>query len=467
MAKLRTASSSACPQLWAAWFLFLAAACGDALDGVPWSAADSGEAGPRAGGGGARLDGLAVCEHGYQDAVSRVLCADPAPVIPDLVSLERALGLDVEEFGQGFVHFALNSNSASVVARRTNVLNPRMVMFKSRSGLADPNFVALGFARGESLVELVSRDPDTGILRFYLLQYERACTLAPGGCTLADSLTEATEREWTRIQISVDTDLVNTPFDCLRCHQPDGPGTPKLLRMQELAFPWTHWITPKTEGGDVLFREFEAAHTHDERYGGVPRARFSELAPQLLEQLIRDEGFAPQPNEFNSPAIETELAESSGAHSPTWDALYAEATSARAIAVPHAALRATDAERQARAAAAYLEVTSGRSPPESLLDLRELLSLDAERAMNIRPRAGATGRQMVVQICGGCHNSRLDQTISRARFDVERLDEMTVEQKRTARTRLMLAPHQAGAMPPEIAAYLSEAERAAMLGVFD
>lgn len=446
----------------AALLLTAASACG--ADSPEPPAAPMGDAGtgPSAPAG----PPAAPCDRGYDDPVRRAMCGDPAPVITSLVTLQRALGFDPDLGDLGATVVALNSNSASIVARSVSVLNPRLLMLRTRIGAPDPDFVALGFARGEPFVELAVRDANSLELRFYLVRFELECMHAAGGCSLADTITEAIEREWTRVDISSDDDLRNTPLDCLRCHQPAGPDTPKLLRMQELTFPWTHWITNKTQEGAELFEEFKAAHASTERYGGVPIERMVDLAPQALEGLIRDEAYAAQPNEFISALIAQEVAASEHADSPTWNALYLRALTAQAIPVPYRKLRAADPELQARATAAYAAFTAGTAQRSDLLDVRSVLSLDAERSMNIRPREGSSGEQMIVQICGGCHNSRLDQTLSRARFNAERLDALTPVVRQTALARLQLAPTQPGAMPPPIAAYLSEEERAAITAVF-
>ena len=65
---------------------------------------------------------------------------------------------------------------------------------------------------------------------------------------------EPTEGTYARRLVYEDRDLANTLFDCLHCHQPDGPQSRKLLRMQERRLPWTHWFrNNKNEpGGETL-----------------------------------------------------------------------------------------------------------------------------------------------------------------------------------------------------------------------
>ena len=54
------------------------------------------------------------------------------------------------------------------------------------------------------------------------------------GCTKADLLTSAAEANFTDWTIADDFELRNTVLDCRQCHQPGGPGTRSVLRMQEL-----------------------------------------------------------------------------------------------------------------------------------------------------------------------------------------------------------------------------------------
>ena len=56
--------------------------------------------------------------------------------------------------------------------------------------------------------------------------------------------------------------------------------------------------------------------------------------------------------------------------------------------------------------------------------------------MNSRPNAGATGNEIFVQLCQGCHNSRLDQSLSRARFNVEQLAQMSADELAAATAEL-------------------------------
>lgn len=79
--------------------------------------------------------------------------------------------------------------------------------------------------------------------------------------------------------------------------------------------------------------------------------------------------------------------------------------------------------------------------------------------MSIRPRPGLDGRGILVHMCQMCHNSRLDQTLSRARFDVEQLAQMPRAEKDLAIARLQLPATDRQAMPPARFHELGAAER--------
>ena len=54
-------------------------------------------------------------------------------------------------------------------------------------------------------------------------------------------------------------------------------------------------------------------------------------------------------------------------------------------------------------------------------------------------------RDLLEQACGPCHNERLDQTLSRARFNIDR---MSADEKQIAIQRLQLPSHHNLAVPP-------------------
>src|SRR5690606_12480303 len=142
------------------------------------------------------------------------------------------------------------------------------------------------------------------------------------------------ERDWKGITIYDDEDLKNTLLDCRHCHQPDGPGTPMMLRMQELEDPWTHWFRSDRPGGLTLMQDFFRAHGTEEDYGGIPAALIPKADGLALEDLVKGQGFEDQPYGLNSRVIEDEVEASSRqqpeintppGQSRTWEGLYERA----------------------------------------------------------------------------------------------------------------------------------------------
>jgi hypothetical protein len=66
-------------------------------------------------------------------------------------------------------------------------------------------------------------------------------------------------------------------------------------------------------------------------------------------------------------------------------------------------------------------------------------------------------------MCSQCHNSRLDQTLTRARFNVMALDAMSREERDRAIVRLQLPDSDPAKMPPLQSRSLSDAERALVI----
>jgi hypothetical protein len=66
-------------------------------------------------------------------------------------------------------------------------------------------------------------------------------------------------------------------------------------------------------------------------------------------------------------------------------------------------------------------------------------------------------------MCQQCHHSLLDLTISRERFLVDQLDQMTREEKDLAIQRLQLPDDNRLAMPPVLFRTISDAERQLMI----
>ena len=402
-----------------------------------------------------------LCARGRGDSFAKVLCAGGRrPEIRDLAELLELVGLDDRRA------FALTGNSTSLVAMSVSAINPRILVFPQvGADLKRPDaMTAVGFVRGEQFVELVSRDPVTGDLNFYLLSFEQQCNYASGGCDLASLLTEDVERNWTAYSVYDHDDLEPTSFDCKSCHQVGGPGTKRILRMQELASPWMHWFpqrfVQRTDSDRVLGAQFVDAHGVDEHYGGIPvdviANAVDEGSGAQLEAVVRAEGFADQPNPFDAQ-IATEM--QSGA-SPTWQARFDAHLGGDAIAVPYPRIDVTDEAKRLAAVRSYQDVVRGTAPRGSLLDIRQVFSADAAEKLSFVPRPGADGKTVLLQMCARCHDGRSNPQLSKSRFNVRKLADMPRAEKDLAILRI--SDTGAARMPPwRVGTLTAEAIRAA------
>lgn len=419
-----------------------------------------------------------LCGRGQADRVASALCAANPPALDSLAALQRAVGLFD---GQAPPEFALTGHSTSLVAREVSSINPRAILFTAPSQpptqqqndgsfVADPGFVAMGFARGEQLVELVAHDPQADELHFYLVRFTQACN-AGKGCSHGDLFTPAIEHGWTGTTVYEDQDLKNTTLDCLECHQPDGPGSRKILRMQERRAPWTHWFrnNKNQPGGESLFADFVAAHGPNEDYAGIPAALLGTARsdPLQLEALVENNSLSPQPNEFNGSRIESEVDASAPAQpamnspmgqSQTWMQIHEQAAAGQDIPVPYHDVKVSDPVKLAQLSDAYRAVMSGGKPLASLPDLREVFLDEGLADMGFAPDQGLSGAGIVVEMCARCHNSHLDQTLSRARFDATALSSMSRAEKDQAIARMKMPAGSAQLMPPARTATLSASE---------
>jgi mono/diheme cytochrome c family protein len=419
-----------------------------------------------------------LCARGNGDPVSRAFCASSTPPpIGNLVDLEHLVGLD---FGAAVTpSFALTSHSSSLVMRYTSPINPRAILFtrpnfggQPRAGnpLPNPEYVALGFARGEQFVELAAKDTTAGgALRFFLFRFQQACNQAPGGCNFGDLFSPDIEQSFLSYTLYEDQDIRNTIFDCAVCHQPGGPGTQKMLRMQEIQPVWEHFLFDEPQGNALLYQDYLAAHDASESYAGIPggmvkpRMPCSDnpssncAGPPLLEAFVENNGFVNQPNEFLTPTISAEVEASNPLQpsvnvppgvSTTWQGLYNNYLSGHAIPPPYHDFRVSDAGKLATLAAGYRAVLGGAMPRSAMPDLRTVFLDAALPDMTIRARPGQTGRQVLQQICSECHNSHLDQSQSRANFNVETLDTLAPGEKQYAVARIHLRKDDANHMPP-------------------
>jgi hypothetical protein len=403
----------------------------------------------------------ALCAKGYGDIITQKFCAGGAPpTLSGLADLETLLGLTVVPNPNGDptlntnVRFTLNGESTGVGIRGVNPITPRAFLMTPplAGGGPNPTYQVMSFARGEPLVEMVANDPTAQTLRFFLIRFHPACEPS---CTFADLQTATIESGWTGYTIYDDATIANTTLDCLNCHQPGGPTTKKILRMQELINPWGHWFYPERPATLAIVQAFQTAHPN-ENYAGIPYQNVYGSRPFVLMQLAQNNGFASQPNAFDTLTINNELAASGT--SATWQALYANAVAGKDIPPPYFT-NAYDPTKLQAATTAYQQTVAGALPPAQMPDVRDVFLDSALADMSIRPKAGLDGAGILVHMCQMCHNSKLDQTLSRARFNVENLAQMSRAEKDIAIQRLQLPSDDRHAMPPARFKELSAAEQ--------
>jgi hypothetical protein len=418
-----------------------------------------------------------LCGRGDDDLVTDVFCGDSPPEIRGLSDLRAALGLGSEENGieQGF---ALTGHSTSLVSRLVSAINPRIIFVRSESEVRE--LIAMAFARGEQFSELVVRSRVDNELRFYLAVFSLRCQDSEDGCKPADLYTDAIESGWTEFDVYGEEDVQNSPLDCRVCHQPNGPGTPKLLRMQEFDPPWNHWFYRLSEGGRALIADYYAARGQ-QPFAGVPGDAIRMSQPGLLSSTIYFAGSPEQPNAFVSAEIEPEVRESAAANggaqphdnsvpgeSDTWQAIYERAKRGEAISVPYHDVKVTDPDKLAAATLAYAEHREGRLPPEQLPDLADVFPEDAGllARMGFVTEPDLDGEGVLMQACAQCHNRRLDQTLSRARFDVD-LEGLSRAAKDLAIARVSLALDDPAVMPPARFRRLGEQGRKRLIDLLE
>jgi hypothetical protein len=403
----------------------------------------------------------ALCAKQYGDMISAKFCAGSAPpVLTSLADLEALLGLTVrpnptnDPTINANVRVTFTGESTGLGLRSVSPITPRaFLMTPSPNGQANASYQVLAFSRGEPFVELVASDAAAKTLRFFLVRFHPACEAT--GCTYADLQTPTIESSWTGYTLYDDAAIANTTLDCAPCHQAGGPSTRKILRMQELQNPWAHWFYPERPETLAIVQAFQGAHG-SESYAGVPPDRVMPSRPAALTQLVQNNGFGTQPNVFDTTKINSELA-ASGA-SPTWAQLYARTVAGLEIPVPYYTNAFDPAKLQAMIAA-YQQTVSGALSRDQMPDVSAVFKDSALADLSIRPKAGLDGRGILVHMCQMCHNARLDPSQSRARFNVEQLDQMSRAEKDLAIARLQLRDDDRHLMPPRRFRELDAAER--------
>lgn len=413
-----------------------------------------------------------MCAHEGADLLRDLFCGEQPQNIESLIDLQRALFIDEERL-TGVNGLSIAGHSTSLGARSISSINPRVIAVRIEHPLFDEHDhpvapgsqgpikpalepVSVAFSRGEQLVELMVRDRVDHELRFYLLAFRQACNDSDAGCKPGDLLTPEIESAWTETTLYDEHELTNTVLDCAPCHQANGPGTAKFLRMQELRTPWTHWFG-LTEGGQALFADYWAARG-EERLFGLSPDHLMRANPVSLNLQAVYGGPNNQPNMFDSQTIEAEVrASASGqpadntmaGQSATWHAGYEAARRGEAITFPYHDVKITDPDKLAHMTEVYQSYRAGELDRADLPDIRDVLPDDQARLseMGLATKPGASGEEVLLEACSMCHNERLDQSLSRARFRAD-LQGLSRSEKDRAIERLQLPATDLQAMPP-------------------
>lgn len=433
----------------------------------------------------------AFCWRYGEDAVRDLFCVETPPAISGMAELQRRLGLDPARAGSrayaepmdggatsqpnaasdgGVVlnlNVALLGHSTALAGSLVSPINPRIIVLGSE--------VVLAFHRGTQQVELATQSRVGTGLDFYLLRFVQACNGSPEGCSAGDLYTPRIESDWQNVTVADDEELKNTSSDCRQCHQRTGGA--KTLLMRELNGPWTHWFAhdldeapvaafPEPLGGD-LSRDYRRAKG-DEPYAAVPVGLLRGTIGLGLEHHV---GY-DQPLVFDAITILNErwpqgpegFLPGGPRRSPTWDSLYQSFKRGEHLALPYFATRATDPAKQAALSEAYQRYRAQQLDPRALPDLGDIYPDDpqtrAEIGLQTEPLA--TPAETLIQACGSCHNDVLDQTLSRARFNID-LSRLTPAERELAVVRLQANPASSEVMPPHETRQLAAGARDALI----
>jgi mono/diheme cytochrome c family protein len=405
-----------------------------------------------------------------------VFCANPTPTVTGLADLQQRLHMmpapaDRASLGATGTVAVLLAHSTALSGHVVSPINPRLIVPGTDAGAG----VTLAFQRGVQRVELAIPGRDDGLLNFYLVTFRQACNAKDGGCTPGDLYTPRIESDWTEVDIQADEDLKDKASDCRPCHQ-RGRSVPGLL-MREKVGPWMHFFGPLDQvpgplgaTGTDLVLDYQHAKG-DESYAGVPAATISHSSAFALEQLVDGLDPTAQPLVFDSSRIALERYPYGSAgdaktpqRSATWDSEYAAFKRGEHLALPYFDERTTDMNKQAALSDAYQRYLAGSLAVDDLPDLADIFPDDpqqrAEIGLQVEPHA--TPVEALIQACGACHNDVLDQSVSRARFNIA-LARMDAAEIALAITRLNLDRSAPLAMPPLEARELGSEERNRLL----
>jgi hypothetical protein len=415
------------------------------------------------------------------DLLTKVFCQDKKPggVMPtpkSLADLLTLLGLDFKDpsGGNGVggnPGFALLAHSSALTARKVTSITPTAFVFTPppADGSKPSHYAFVAYDPGETFVEVAVDDATVGTLNFYIVFFDKDCT-ATNSCTNVDLLTQNLVTGWSNVRVYEDETAVNdTIVDCHVCHNPDD-SQGKMLRMQEIEAPFTHWMSAATEGGQALFADFHGAHPTGEDYGPIPGALVDKSDPALMAQFIKQAGFGTQPNAFPSAQVEKESAAMAPMQpavnvpmgwSQSWANVYANAVAGTQIATPYHDVKVTDPTKLAAMSKAYSDWRSGKA--STLPDLRDSFLDEGLRDMGFAPQANLDGKGLLKQLCQECHNQKLDPMVTREKFLVDAIDKMSAAEKKLAVQRIQLGDDDRLKMPPVLYRTVTSAENQLMI----
>ena len=409
------------------------------------------------------------------DRITNRFCQDAkGGVVPAPTGLDDFLKiLDLDMHGAQPPPFALLGHSSALTARKVSSITPTAFVFTplAADGTVPKDYIFVAFDPGEPFLEVASYSPSDMAVNFYLVLFDKDCMKTAEGCGPDDLLTRNQVTGWSNIRIYESTTaLNNTIADCRQCHIGSGKDSdPLMLRMQELEAPHTHWFSTATTGGQALLADFHAAHGTAEDYGPIPASLIDHSDPDQMAAFIKAAGFANQPNAFRSDVVEQEVMASAPKQpwanmpigwSATWQGSFAEATAGKYIPMPYHDVKVTDPDKLAHMTEVYQRHLGGEPLAE---DIRDVFLDAGLPEMGFAPLPAMTGRQLLVQQCQECHNTRLDPTISRDKFLVDALEQMPRAEKDLAIERINTSIDTRLTMPPPLFRTLSADERQLMI----
>lgn len=394
------------------------------------------------------------CSQGMTNRFTDWYCA--GGTAPSITGLEDVLvGLGLKNAGQpdtlpNNTLFAITSHSSSLVTRHTSVLNPRAIVFTRDGSVTD--YAAVGFIRGDGFAEVAAFDTATNDVDLILVSFKRACD---PDCTNAEKFLPENESGWQDVAVYSDKDLANTVFDCLQCHEPQGAGTGKILRMQELVNPWTHWFRDNRGTADLL-TQFQTYHVN-ESYAGIPANQIANSDPRDLEDLVENAGFQNQPNLFRGNNINNDDITVTDPNN-TWLGLYQNAVDGTMIAPPYFGINPYDEAKVTAAGDLYKSIVDGTTSRDQMPDMVDLFRDDALPYMSHAAAPGLDALGIIQHKCGTCHDGRFPG-VSRDNFRISAFpDGLAPIMKQRIAARITLPDYSRLRMPPKQFADLTDEE---------